>query len=392
MKKQAAAAVLLCTLSAYTLPAHAETAVAGDSSEALASVTSATSASVADASSAVSAAEATYTGGSILTLEEAIELGIENSYSLQQALNTYKRNGISLENAADKLEYIPADGSGNSEAVSAWKSYTQSNMSYIAASKNINTVKQQIAYSTVQTYYKVLSAESSVEEAEESLEIALSEEQAAAAKAEKGKISVSDHKSAIQTRVEAEQALATAQSALAQERESLNHAIGAGKDTVYNLKDHPMYTPLQKLELEAYTQKIISEDPTIWEKEQNVESSKLDLKFFSYNSDGDLELTEMSVDEANQALTQSKKELAESISSTYYNLQNLHDQYEQQQTTLATAQDALKLAEKKYARGLITKLEVKKAEQSVNQAQRKLEDMVLQIDEAQRVLDQPWIS
>ncbi|MFB5673269.1 TolC family protein [Paenibacillus terreus] len=392
MKKQAAAAVLLCTLSAYALPAHAETAVAGDSSEALASATSATSASVADASSAVSAAAATYRDDSSLTLAEAIQLGIENSYSLQQALNTYKRNGISLEDAADNLEYIPTDGSGNSEAVSAWKSYTQSNLSYVAASKNIDTVKQQIAYSMVQTYYKVLSAESSVEEAKESLAIARSEEQAAAAKAEKGKISVSDNKSVVQARIEAEQALATAQSALAQERESLNHAIGAETDTVYNLTDRPVYTPLQAPDLEAYTQKIISEDPTIWEKEQNVGSAKLDLKFFSYNSDGDLELTEMSVDEANQALTQSKKELAESISSTYYNLQNLHDQYEQQQTTLVTAQDALKLAEKKYARGLITRLEVKKAEQSVNQAQRKLDDLVLQIDEAQRVLDQPWIS
>lgn len=389
MKKQTAAAVLMCTLSAYTFPAHAETAVASDSSEAVAS---GISVSVPAASSALSAAAATYAGESDLRLAEAIQLGIENSYSLQQALNTYKRNGISLENAADNLEYIPTDGSGNSEAVSAWKSYTQSNLSYVAASKNIDTVKQQIAYSMVQTYYKVLSAESSVAEAEESLAIARSEEQAAAAKAEKGKISVSDHKSVIQARVEAEQALATAQSALVQERETLNHAIGAETDIVYNLVDRPSYTPLQKLDLEAYTQKIVSEDPTIWEKEQNVESAKLDLKFFSYNSDGDLELTEMSVDEANQALTQSKKELAESISSTYYNLQNLHDQYEQQQTTLAIAQDALKLAEKKYARGLITRLEVKKAEQSVNQAQRKLEDLVLQIDEAQRVLDQPWIS
>jgi outer membrane protein TolC len=389
MKKQAAAAVLLCTLSAYPLPAHAETAVASDTKEALAS---GTSVSVPAASSAVSAAAATYAGESDLTLAEAIQLGIENSYNLQQALNTYKRNGISLENAADNLEYIPTDGSGNSEAVSAWKSYTQSNLSYVTASKNIDTVKQQIAYSMVQTYYKVLSAESSVAEAEESLAIARLEEQAAAAKAEKGKISVSDNKAVNQARVEAEQALATAQSALAQERESLNHAIGAETDTFYNLTDRPVYKPLHKLDLEAYTQKIVSEDPTVWEKEQNVESAKLDLKFFSYNSDGDLELTEMSVDEANQALTQSKKELAESISSTYYNLQNLHAQYEQQQTTLAAAQDALKLAEKKYARGLITKLEAKKAEQSVNQAQRELDDLVLQIDEAQRVLDQPWIS
>ncbi|MFB5760346.1 TolC family protein [Paenibacillus medicaginis] len=389
MKKQAAAAVLLCTLSVNVLPAHAETAVAGETSKVVAS---GTSASVAAASAAVSVAEATYAGESDLTLAEAIQLGIENSYSLQQALNTYKRNGISLENAADNLEYIPTDGSGNAEAVSAWKSYTQSNMSYIAASKNIDTVKQQIAYSMVQAYYKVLSAESSVKEAEESLDIARSEEKAAVAKAEKGKISVTENKSVIQARIEAEQALAAAQSALVQEREALNHAIGAETDTVYNLTDRAVYIPLQKLDLEAYTQKMISEDPTIWDKEQNVESAKLDLKFFSYNSDGDLELTEMSVDEANQALTQSKRELAESTSSTYYNLQNLHDQYDQQQTTLATAQDALKLADKKYARGLITKLEVKKAEQSVNQAQRKLEDMVLQIDEAQRVLDQPWIS
>ncbi|MCM3702492.1 TolC family protein [Paenibacillus macerans] len=389
MKKQAVAAVLLCTLSAYAIPAHAETAVPGGTDEA---VVSGTSASVSASSSDASAAVAAFEGDSDLTLEKAIQLGIENSYNLQQALNTYKRNGISLENAADNLDYIPTEDSGSAEDRSAWKSYTSSNISYIAAAQNIETVKEQIAYSMVQTYYKVLSAESSVKEAEEALDIARLEEKAAAAKAEKGKISVSDNKSVIQARVEAEQALTTAESALEQERKTLNNAIGADTGTVFSLVDRPKYTEPKELDVKAYTQQVMGQAPTIRQAEQNVELAELDIRYFTWNSDGDFELTRMSVDEANQELTHSKEELEQSISSTYYNQQNLHDQYEQQQTALATAQDALELAEKKNARGLITKLEVKKAQQSVNQAQRKLEDLILQIDEAQRVLDQPWIS
>ncbi|WP_018887866.1 TolC family protein [Paenibacillus massiliensis] len=420
MKRHTAVAVLMLTVcSASLLPAaYAETELVGGAadpakvSEAANLTTEAandaakgaaigdtgtnahTSSVPSAASSTSSATEAGQVSG--LSLDDAIGLAITNSYSLKSALSSYQRSGINLETAADNLDYIPT-GTGTGEdgasSRSAWKQYNSSNVNYLMALRNIDTVKDQIAYKTVVAYYGVLSSERALQTTETSLEIARAEEQAALAKASKGKLSGAARDEFVQSRIEAEQSLTQAQDTLKQKRESLLTMLGMGLNETLVLSDTPAYQEPEKLDIETYIQKVISYDPTIWQKERSVELAELNVTYFSFNSsDGEYELVKMSVADANSELTNSKKELGESLRSTYYNQQNLQQQYEQVQGKLTAAHNALTIVNKKWERGLVTQIDVMKAEQSVSNLEVQLQDLLLQMDEVQRVLEAPWID
>lgn len=420
MKRHTAVAVLMLTVcSGSLLPAaYAETELVGGAADP-AKVSEAASLSTAAANDdtgvtatgdtgtnahASSASSAEGSGSSVaepgqasgLSIDDAIGLAIANSYSLKSALSSYQRSGINLETAADNLDYIPT-GTGTGEdgasSRSAWKQYNSSNVNYLMALRNIDTVKDQIAYKTVVAYYSVLSSDRAVEVAETSLEIARAEEQAAVAKASKGKLSGAARDEAIQSRIEAEQSLTQAQDTLKQKRESLLTMLGMGLNETLVLSDAPAYEKPEQLDIEGYIQKVISYDPTIWQKERSVELAELNVTYFSFNSsDGEYELVKMSVADANSELTNSKKELGESLRSTYYNQQNLQQQYEQLQGKLTAAHNSLAIVSKKWERGLVTQIDVMKAEQSVSNLEVQLQDLLLQMDEVQRVLEAPWID
>ncbi|MHB0880735.1 TolC family protein [Paenibacillus sp. SEL1] len=329
-----------------------------------------------------------------LTLSQAQQWARSNSFSLKEAQQTIDRNRINLKNAGKNLDFIPA-GAGNGEedaaSSSAWKGYASSTVSYLESKKQIELAQDQTDYTTMKDYYDVLLADNKVKSSEDALSLALLEEKAAEAKANRGKISPGEQSTIIQTRLEAEKNVEIAKSALQKALEVLNTQMGQPQGTVYELVERPAYRKMDNTNLDTLVTRAISASPSVWRQEEAVKLAKMEVKYYTWNSGtDDYEIKQIDVDSAEGGLKNTKDQLAESLKSLYFNLQQNDEQYEQMQSNLQNAIKVLDISRKKRERGFATGTEVATNQLKVKQIERNKDELIIQMTMLQHALNKPW--
>ncbi|AOK92759.1 TolC family protein [Paenibacillus polymyxa] len=329
-----------------------------------------------------------------LTLSQAQLWARSNSFSLKEAQQTIERNRINLKNAGKNLDFIPA-GAGNGEedaaSSSAWKGYASSTVSYLESKKQIELAQDQTDYTTMKDYYDVLLADNKVKSSEDALSLALLEEKTAEAKANRGKISPGEQSTIIQTRLEAEKNVEIAKSALQKALEVLNTQMGQPQGTVYELVDRPAYRKMDNTNLDTLVTRAISASPSVWRQEEAVKLAKMEVKYYTWNSGtDDYEIKQIDVDSAEGGLKNTKDQLAESLKSLYFNLQQNDEQYEQMQSNLQNAIKVLDISRKKRERGFATGTEVATNQLKVKQIERNKDELIIQMTMLQHALNKPW--
>ncbi|ALA40555.1 copper amine oxidase [Paenibacillus peoriae] len=329
-----------------------------------------------------------------LTLSQAQQWARSNSFSLKEAQQTIDRNRINLKNAGKNLDFIPA-GTGNGEedaaSSSAWKGYASSTVSYLESKKQIELAQDQTDYATMKNYYDVLLADNKVKSSEDALTLALLEEKAAEAKANRGKISPGDQSTITQNRLEAQKNVEIAKAALRKAMDSLNTQMGQPQGTVYELVDRPVYRKMDNTNLDTLVTRAISASPSVWRQEEAVKLAKMEVKYYTWNSgNDDYEIKQIEVDSAEGGLENTKDQLAETLKSMYFNLQQSYEQYEQMQSNLQNTNKVLDISRKKKERGFATGTEVATNQLKVKQIERNKDELIVQMTMLQHALNKPW--
>lgn len=389
MKQKAAATLLVLSLSAGLV-----STVQADSASASIAANTATS-TAGTSSAAVISKTVTTTSQAlpILTLKQAVEWAQTNSYNTRSAERDLERRRIEFKNAEKDLgnayvDLIDGEYVGDE---SSWRNYNSSTLSYLASKKQAQYAKDQLYFNTMKTYQSVFAAENQVKNDLEALEIAQAEEKIALAKFARGKLSEYAKNESAQARSQAQQTVEQSKTALQKARDALNFLMGQPNGTVYELADRPVYKEPKKLDIEVHIQQLMDMNPNLWKLEDSIKTSELNVRYFDFNSGaGAYELAKLDVDTAKEELDKGQKDFAESLRNLYATFKDNQKKYLQLEENLRTAKEGLELSRKKWARGLIIELELKNSQLKVDQIERQMEELAIELNQNEYTLNKPW--
>ncbi|MDQ0493449.1 TolC family protein [Paenibacillus brasilensis] len=385
MKQKAAATLLVLSLSAGLVSTVQADSAPGN-----------TSASTSGASSSEVTSKTTSATGQALptlTLKQAVEWAQTNSYNTRTTERDVERRRIEFKNAEKSLgnpfvDFI--DGEFVDDDVS-WRNYNSSTLSYLASKKQAQYAKDQIYFNVMKSYQSVFVAENQVKNDLEALEIAKAEEQIALAKFARGKLSEYAKNESVQARSQAQQTVEQSKIALQKSRDALNFLMGQPNGTVYELVDRPVYKEPKKLDIEIHIQQLMDMNPNLWKLEDNIKTSELNVRYFDFNSGASAyDLAKLDIDTAKDELDKGQKDFAESLRNLYATVKENQKKYVQLEESLRTAKEGLELARKKWARGLIIELELKNSQLKVDQIERQMEELAIELNQNEYTLNKPW--
>ncbi|KJD42183.1 TolC family protein [Paenibacillus terrae] len=389
MKQKVAATLLVLTMSSGLISTVQADSAAGSS-------TGNTSASISGTSSAaVISKTASVTGQALppLTLKQATEWAQTNSYNTRTAERDVERRRIEFKNAEKDLgnafvDFIDGEYVGDD---SSWRNYNSSTLSYLASKKQAQFAKDQIYFNVMKSYQSVFVAENQVKNDLEALEIAHAEEKIALAKFARGKLSEYAKNESTQARSQAEQTVEQGKIALQKSRDALNFLMGQPNGTAYEMVDRPVYKEPKKLDIEIHIQQLMDMNPNLWKLEDSIKTSELNVRYFDFNSGaGAYDLAKMDVDTAKEELDKGQKDFAESLRNLYATVKENQKKYVQLEESLRTAKEGLELSRKKWARGLIIELELKNSQLKVDQIERQMEELAIELSQNEYTLSKPW--
>ncbi|EHS57396.1 TolC family protein [Paenibacillus kribbensis] len=388
MKQKAAATLLVLSLSAGLVSTVQADSAPGDTATSTASNTS-------GVSSAVTSKTASTTGQALpaLTLKQAVEWAQTNNYNTRSTERDVERRRIEFKNAEKDLgnAYLDLiDGEYVGDEVS-WRNYNSSTLSYLASKKQALYAKDQLYFNAMKTYQSVFVAENQVKNDLEALEIAQAEEKIALAKFARGKLSEYAKNESVQARSQAQQTVEQSKTALQKARDALNFLMGQPNGSVYELVDRPIYKEPKKLDIEVHIQQLMDMNPNLWKLEDNIKTSELNVRYFDFNSGaGAYDLAKLDVDTAKEELDKGQKDFAESLRNLYATFKDNQKKYVQLEESLITAKEGLELSRKKWARGLIIELELKNSQLKVDQIERQMEELAIELNQNEYTLNKPW--
>lgn len=389
MKQKAAATLLVLSLSAGLV----STVQAASASASIAANTATSMAGTSSAAVISKTVTTTSQALPTLTLKQAVEWAQTNSYNTRSAERDLERRRIEFKNAEKDLgnayvDLIDGEYVGDE---SSWRKYNSSTLSYLASKKQAQYAKDQLYFNTMKTYQSVFAAENQVKNDLEALEIAQSEEKIALAKFARGKLSEYAKNESTQARIQAQQTVEQSKTALQKARDALNFLIGQPNGTVYELADRPVYKEPKKLDIEVHIQQLMDMNPNLWKLEDSIKTSELNVRYFDFNGGaGAYELAKLDVDTAKEELDKGQKDFAESLRNLYATFKDNQKKYLQLEENLRTAKEGLELSRKKWARGLIIELELKNSQLKVDQIERQMEELAIELNQNEYTLNKPW--
>jgi outer membrane protein TolC len=385
MKQKAAATLLVLSLSAGLVSTVQADSAPGNTATSTAGVSSAVI-----ASSTISTTSQTLP---TLTLKQAAEWAQTNSYNTRSAERDVERRRIEFKNAEKDLgnAYVDLiDGEYVGDEAS-WKNYNSSTLSYLASKKQAQYAKDQIYFNLMKSYQSVFVAENQVKNDLEALEIVQAEEKIALAKFARGKLSEYAKNESVQARSQAQQTVEQSKTALQKARDALNFLMGQPNGTVYELVDRPIYKEPKKLNIEVHIQQLMDMNPNLWKLEDNIKTSELNARYFDFNSGaGAYDLAKLDVETAKEELDKGQKDFAESLRNLYATFKDNQKKYVQLEESLRTAKEGLELSRKKWARGLIIELDLKNSQLKVDQIERQMEELAIELNQNEYTLNKPW--
>lgn len=385
MKQKAAAVLLVLSLSAGLV----STVQADSSSGSAAASTSVT------LSAAATSKTSSVTGQALptLTLKQAAEWAQTSSYNTRTAERDVERRRIEFKNAEKDLGNSFVDFIDGEYVVNntSWRNYNSSTLTYLASKKQAQYAKDQIYFNVMKSYQNVFVAENQVKNDLEALEIAQAEEKIALAKFARGKLSEYAKNESLQARSQAEQTVEQGKIALQKSRDALNFLMGQPNGTAYEMVDRPVYKEPKKLDIEIHIQQLMDMNPNLWKLEDGIKTSELNVRYFDFNSGaGAYDLAKMDVDTAKEELGKAQKDFAESLRNLYATVKENQKKYAQLEESLRTAKEGLELSRKKWARGLIIEVELKNNQLKVDQIERQMEELAIELSQNEYTLSKPW--
>ncbi|MBS5911287.1 stalk domain-containing protein [Paenibacillus macerans] len=345
--------------------------------------------------SPVTTTEAIYeTNTEPLAYKDAVALAVANSNKIKMQEQSLKVEDNKLEDAADKIDYIPTPGpDGNPEGKSAFNNYSQAQISYLVSKKKLEVAKEGLAFQVKKSYNAIINAiedkrlaDLNVTDAEWKLRIAqtkLSNQMASEYEVTQAQNTLAQTKAAQEV----------AAKALDEAYRTLNALIGYKADQKYEVTDLPKFEVFED-NVDAHIGRVQADSPTVWMAERGVEQAKLSVDYFTFygQTTNAYENTKINVDLQKISVTDARKQLEDAIRQTYDQIKQLETQYTQLQASLTSATDALNVVQKRYELGMATQYEVFQAQLQLETLKQKISAIVTGLDSAKLAYEKPWIA
>ncbi len=328
-----------------------------------------------------------------LSLDEAVELALQNSKALQQAENNIDKAKIERDDAWDTYNavlfstHIPGTDMYVSLPTGADPQglVFKTDLAWKTAQKDCDTLKEQIMADVHKSYFNILQLQAQLEAVKQSLASKERDWQDTKARWRAGMdviFNVNQKRAAIvaekANQVKVEDALQKGYADLAQ-------LVGLPEGSSPELSLDVAFQPVKVDNLDQAIDQIIDSSPDIWKAEQAVE-----LQEDTYAMLNSADVDRYNLRNARISADMAKDGLRKGLLGAYYSILDLESAYEAAREGVEIAQEALRIAHLKYEVGMATKGEVLAAEAALTGAKQQLLGLTIQHELAVKAFWQPW--
>ncbi len=327
-----------------------------------------------------------------LTYRQALDMALSNSYSLKNVGEDIDRSYEVRQNASDKVKYVPL-GPGNEAANRAYTGLVQADLTWQMTKKNYESAKDSLAYTVRQSYNALLQAQGKKRLADLSVENEYWKNLLAELKYQVGMTSSIERSQARSGYNAARDSRQAAEKALEDSWQAFNRLVGLSLDSRPLLTDPPQMKAVGEIDLDAHAARVVSESPSVWLSEQQVNLAKLELDLFTFNNPSNpdtYQAKKIDVTKSMNSAAEVKDQLDKLVRSLYYSMRQLEDQHSTLQSSLEVAEQALKIARVRYEVGMAIKADLVAAELAVEQLRQQVSDIAAQHDSMKMAFEKPW--
>jgi outer membrane protein TolC len=330
-----------------------------------------------------------------LTLQQAIEMGLNYDRGVKVAEAEVDRTWYIRDDAADKIDFYAVPGATNysQEYQVSWNTLLNADLNWRMSKKTLETTRDTLALKICQSYWNVQTAEDKVHTQELIEQQALANLQNARAALLAGTVAPSDVIYAETQWQQAKSNLDAARHSLDDAYSALNQLIGLDPGARPRLVDMPEYEPLKVDNLETEVERIVSGSPSVWLAQQKVTIQEwaADMMMFT-GQYSPYKAREIAVDQAELNAANTREIMKQVTRSIYYATMEIEKSYEAAKEGLRKAEENLRVAKAKYDAGTAIKTDVVAAEVAVAQAQQAINDLTRQHAYMKLAFQKPWAA
>lgn len=333
-----------------------------------------------------------------LTLEDAINIALKNSFSIQQAEldvdranevrdNAWDNHGYMLQRTWVDTEqaYVSLPGMDDNSLFQALGADRAAHIQ----KKTFEITQDALEMQVTQIYYDILKKHNDIETAKLALEVAERGCKIARMQKQVGMTTEATVQAKNAELENAKSSLESAQSDLENAYRLLNKLMG--KDETLRPE---LVTPIEfeKLEIPSLDTEIIkamnpNQNPYLWAKKEGYE-----LKKYTWTITQPAEAGKIDIDKAKLTYEEARVETRNKMNELNETLKTLEASYISAQEALSTAQLNLKNAQILYETGMITKDDVLNGEMAVVQAESALLNIKIGYELSKLNFKKPWLS
>lgn len=334
-----------------------------------------------------------------LTLNQAIELTLQNSEVLRKSALDIKKAEENRKEAADNVDYIPAGMIGQPSAEAAWYSLLAQDLTWRMSKKSYGLVEDRIVLDVCQKYWNVQNSLNAVKSKEKAVTLAEIALQRAQIMVNLGmtpsEYSIMSPKGALTAAqsalVSAKSDLENAKNKVNSDYEALNNLIGLDAKARPILIDNIDYVALPETDLDSAVRKVINDSPSIWLAEEKIKLAQYAYQMmWATGSYTPYEVRKIEKEQAEIDAVTAKNALDLATRGLYYTVRNLEAAMPALEEAVAVAEESVRVAKLQYELGMITKENVVKAELALEEAKSRLLNLKQQHAYAKLAFQKPW--
>ncbi|MEQ8235485.1 MAG: TolC family protein [Syntrophomonadaceae bacterium] len=326
-----------------------------------------------------------------LTLDQAVAMALKHStalklanYSTDQSKNTFE---VAEMRASDYTVTGPL------YTTDVWAVFSNADAQYLSyriTSEREKITKDSVVISTVQKYMAVLSARDAAQNATKSLAAAEWSRMASQAMYRVGMMSEFALSQSEDSYQGSRNAYNQAQTALASAYRDLNYLTGS--TVIQPLVSTPSYSPYDLSSLDGRIAGIIENSPSIWISDKSVNQAQMSANMADAPTSKEYENLQTNIDKAELSAADTRTQAKMKLKTLAETIQKCEDNYQTAKHNLDTANKNLLIKRLMYELGMATKGDVLTAEVSQANAQKALDDLVIQHEITKMQFEKPWTS
>lgn len=331
------------------------------------------------------------TGERQLTLQQAYDIAAKNSRSLKQAQLAVDRALEVKEFRLDNVTYTPS-GPTPPEAAAAFTTAAMADMGYQMAVRSKTVGEDSLHLSVMDKYNKLLTAQENLDYSKKSLTNAQLQHKInnlSLALGMTSSIEYSIGDSAFETN---KVGLQNAETALEKAYTDFNNLLGINVNERPILLDQPTFEPLAIDDLESTISRTLNQDPTIWLTEQKVDLAAMELDLYSYlNPARDpIEAERIDVETEKLSAMDTRNQMQYMLRTLFNSLQQLEEAYLMKEQAVKIADQTLTLKKLMYDVGMVSEMDMSKAELEAYKAHLDLDQTAYQYTYLKTAFEKPW--